>query len=365
MMTELCQIDIYAAHRPDDIGFLDLAPAERSLAPAPAFIFGPVPGHLSNALFGGLGQCAMGLYTLRNGRLAADGLPLHRDTALWSIALNQPEDHVGTLVAGDAHAPGERPIRHLPGRAACIFGPGCSIYGHWLVDFLPRLYVLQQAGHDILRLNYILPHQCPGFGLELLRLIGIPAQQLIPYDPACEQIQADELLLPTTLRTGSRLNRHFAAATRAWTNRLPHLPPQDPLARQRLFISRAGVASERILRNRARIEELAVSAGFTTVRPETLNRLEQIRLFRTARQVIGEYGSGLHGTIFGPTDLHCCALRGTSHWLGFIQSGLAHAFGQRMSYVFGEADAHARSYSFDIYEEDFKRALDCLSLEQG
>ena len=130
-------------------------------------------------------------------------------------------------------------------------------------------------------------------------------------------------------------------------------------------MSRARIRSERNLGNRAAIEALARSAGFEIVHPETLSLQDQGRLFRGARQVVGEYGSGLHGTIYGSAALHCCALRGTSHWLGFIQSSLAGAFDQTVSYVFGHAEAHAVTYDFDVDPGNFRRALRCLELEMN
>jgi len=117
------------------------------------------------------------------------------------------------------------------------------------------------------------------------------------------------------------------------------------------------------LSNRGVIQDIAKAAGFKVVHPEGLSLVNQILLFRNARQIIGEYGSALHSNIYGERSLHCCALRGTSHWLGFIQSSLADAFHQTMSYVFGHAEAHAINYEFEIDTENFRRALGCLELE--
>jgi capsular polysaccharide biosynthesis protein len=361
-VSNLSHIDAYVAAHPKKIWCIRVAPEEISLAPAPRFLFGPMTDHLTRSMFGSLRCNPVGCYGIHNGRLGFDGLAQHETTALWSIALNHPQEHVRSAIMRNTADGGPWPLRHIPGQAACLHGPGYNVYGHWLVDFLPKLFILQASGYDIFKLRYILPLDCPAVGLDFMRLIGISARQLVPYDPACEHVQIDELLMPTNLRTGNRLHPIFAQATRAWADRILPENVQPPAAR-RLFVSRSGVASGRVLGNREAVESLAVSAGFELVHPQDHSLPDQIALFRSARQVIGEYGSGLHATIYGQPSLHCCALRGTPHWHGFIQSSLGAAFGQSMSYVFGDAGINDISYTFDVYLEDFRRALDCLELE--
>jgi capsular polysaccharide biosynthesis protein len=354
----MMHIDAFVQDRPNLAGCIRISPEEQGLAPAPRFMFGPCAEHVLHSLFAGHATAALGCYVLRGGRLGYDAALSHGETALWSLGFNHGYDDVKDILARHATVS----LRHVRGQAACIHGPGYGIFGHWLVDFLPRLSLLGWAGYDIRKLSYILPYDLPEFAYELLRLSGVTRDRLIPYDPAREQIAVDELVVPTNLRTGNRLHSRFAAATQEWVRRI--LPEQQKMKPdRRLFISRRHCKSGRVLGNRAEIEALAMAAGFELVHPESLKLIDQIALFRGARQIVGEYGSGLHGTIYGAPSLHCCALRGTSHWLGFIQSGLAQAAGQSMSYVFGHADTHAVDYTFTIDPGHFRIALECLHLE--
>ncbi len=345
-----------------EVACIRIAGEERSLAPAPQFTFGPMPDHLTHSMFGSLHTGAISCYRIQDGRIGYDAVAFHKNTALWSLAFNHGEDFVCGVLARPERAGEGLPVRRIAGVCSCIHGPGYNVYGHWLVDFLPRLSVLAWAGFDIFKLRYILPLDCPLYGLEFLRLIGISSEQLIPYRQDLEEIQCDELIIPANLRTGSRLHSSFRRATDEWISRI--IPSRHDIhAEQRLFASRSAFLSDRNLANREKIEALAVSAGFAIVHPERLSVAEQITLFRSARQVIGEYGSGLHNSIYGSATLHSCALRGTSHWLGFIQSSLAHAFRQPVSYVFGFAEPHARTYDFEIDPKNFRRALECLEVE--
>jgi capsular polysaccharide biosynthesis protein len=45
------------------------------------------------------------------------------------------------------------------------------------------------------------------------------------------------------------------------------------------------------------------------VRPEAMGLLEQIALFRSASHVIGEYGSAIHSTVFGPPGMRVGFIR--------------------------------------------------------
>jgi capsular polysaccharide biosynthesis protein len=303
---------------------------------------------------------AQGCYVIRNARVARDGLVADGALVLCSDALNLQSDYVQPRL--DALA--TLPARRIPGQVVCVFGPGYPVWGHWLVDFLPRLHLLRLAGYKIERLRFLLPTDCPPFGIDLLRRTGVAEENIVLYDPGTEQIQVEELIWPTVLRKGSRLHSLFAEATRSWT-RFVIPAGLSPGGKRRLFVSRTRFGSTRHLTNRARIEAMAASAGFDMIYPEALPFNVQIALFASARQVMGEYGSGLHNTIFGSPELHCCALRGTSHWGGMIQSYVSASFGQSMSYFFGQTDTVTGScYSWTLYEEDFARVLGCLEVER-
>ena len=358
----IVDLDYFVENNTKLAGRIRIAPEERSLAPAPGFMFGPVPDHIFHTLFSGLTAGALGCYILNGCRLGYDAILFREQTALYSSNLNHGSDFVESYLSQQKAVNRKIPVRRIRGQAACIHGPGHWTYGHWLVDFMPRLSLLTWAGYDLRRLKFVLPYTVPPFVIDMLSLTGISVSQLIPYDPDNEQVEFDELVIPTYLRTGNRLHSHFMRATQEWLSRfVPERHEHRPS--RRLFISRAQYPSERSCENRDQIEYLAQAAGFEIICPETFRLERQITLFREARQVIGEYGSGLHNSIFGGQSLHCLALRGTSHFLGFIQSDLAHAMGQSTSYVFGYADMNAKTYRFYIDPDNFRRALECLEVE--
>lgn len=90
---------------------------------------------------------------------------------------------------------------------------------------------------------------------------------------------------------------------------------------------------------------------------------EQVALFAAARQIVGEYGSGLHGSMFSPPGTFVCAFRAAALHPGFLQSGLCQALDQKIGYVLGDAEDHAIQQEFAVEPEDVRWALRMLSMD--
>jgi capsular polysaccharide biosynthesis protein len=256
------------------------------------------------------------------------------------------------------------PTRQVRGPLAVIYGPGHETYGHWLIDFLPRLWVLSRAGFDIHLLRYAVPPDLGKPAAELLSRLGIRQSQLVPYRYWREVIRTDLLLMPTGLRAGNQLSTMFAEASRFWTAPLLRQAAGTPSLRPRLFLSRAGVASPRTLANRAAVEDVARESGYAIVRPETLGLIEQVALFAGARIVVGEYGSALHGTVFSRPGTISLGLRGNLRHPSFVQSGLAASLGQHVGYVLGETSGDVVQ-SFSLTLEDVRHALEIAEMKEA
>jgi capsular polysaccharide biosynthesis protein len=126
-----------------------------------------------------------------------------------------------------------------------------------------------------------------------------------------------------------------------------------------------GLEARKLLNRRA-IEQLAADAGFEVVRPERFSLTDQMAMFAGAKCIVGEYGSGLHGSLFASAGTMVCALRAAAPHPGFLQSGLCQAMDQKIGYVFGavsENDDFAQQFS--ISEADFRCALQLMESSGG
>ena len=345
-----------------EIYFVEMAPGQVILPLAPRYMFGTVPGTVTNMMFGGHVAGAVGYYVVRNARITYDGIALHRDTMLSCTATNHPDYHCALILQ---HADLDRlaePSRTIEGRAVLLTGPGWLSWGHWLVDFLPRLYLLSRIGWNVFDLRWIIPARTPNQGRELLRLIGLPDAALVEYEQDTEVLGVPELIMPTNLTAGALMHPLYAESL-AWTKNLirrhADIPWHDT---RKIFISRRSTPQIRELTNRAEIERLAARAGYVVIEPAILTALDQIGLFQGATHLAGEYGSGLHTSVFAPRGAVITCLRGTENAPGVLQNGLAQIAGQHVGYVFGEMVPGHPHHAFTVSERAFELALACAEL---
>jgi capsular polysaccharide biosynthesis protein len=247
----------------------------------------------------------------------------------------------------------------LAGDYVLFAGPGYRIYGHWLVDLLPKLYLLAASGLDVARCKFLMPADLPRFGRALLNAVGIDDSQLVHYDPSHDELLVEQLLVPTITHNSVRFSELYEKAVRFLVDRIRHgIGPLNPVERPtRLFVSR-GTSKQRLCVNREQIESMAGAAGFTILRPELLPFAEQVQQFAAARCILGEYGSGLHGSIFSRPGTVVCGLKEASHnRLSFLQSGIGEALGQPTGYVYGEPITGGAAGSFSISPDAFSACL--------
>jgi capsular polysaccharide biosynthesis protein len=341
----------------------ELTKPDHRLPLPPRFVFGPQPANLAAGYYKLCSIGTVGVFVAHGLELSGNYL-LSRDGRYFLCPeLNVHPAHIAEELR-DLRAsgmPGNR--RYLPGQYALLAGPGHRVYGHWLVEHLPKLGLLHGANYDVRALRYLLPNTVPDYVTAWLDLLGITGEHIVFYDPSSERISCDELLVPTIQHNGCRVSPLLRLSV-TYLRRLieeHHSLGQGPYG-ERIFLSRAHFGLSRRLLNRERVEEMAKQAGFTIVYPERLPLLDQIKMLAGAKCLMGEYGSALHGSIFSPPGTVVCALRGTLLHPGFIQSGLGEVFQQSTGYVFGMTDTEDAQGAFTINEDALEM---CMQLVFG
>ncbi len=341
----------------DGVCYRHVAPGGRDLPPPPRFLFGPVPRLFGQWYFGDDRVPEVGLYSLPDAVLLENSILFWRDNTLCipqnSIVPSSLAEHVAAQPAS------ARQTLRIDEEVVLLCGPGHLMYGHWLVDFLPRFHVLQMLGYDIATLRYLLPHDIRQFTRHWLRLLGISDAQLIPYDTAAHRCEIKRALIPTNLREHSRANPLLASAIAGLRQRIG--VTGNAGGGRRIFVSRRNWNNAtRRLANIDQVEAAFQSRGFEIVTPESMNIADQVKLFAASRVIAGEYGSGLHGGIFAPAGATIIALRGTEHHPYFLQSGLSHAMGHDCGYVFGHTREASGNQIYEIEEQDLTLCLDLV-----
>ncbi len=197
-------------------------------------------------------------------------------------------------------------------------------YGHFLLEVLPRLWllaVLREYGADLqLALSRTLSDRVKTFAA----MLHAEADTLW-YDGATERVMAPSLVLPAMLHTEYNFHPALNLMVRDLVRRLP---PPDPRIPRLLYLAQVNFGDER-LENAAETEQAMRALGFTVVRLGELTPEQHIRLFSAARVVVAEHGDALYGTLFAPPGTRVVAINFANHYV----SAIARVRGHRIAYV--------------------------------
>ena len=325
------------------VAYEPAAPVQRHLRTSPRLLLGPVPRSFGEWHYGDRQAPAVGLYRIDDLTLQADRVLIQDGRTL---CIEQNGIHPHSIEQASTGRSSER-TTGIDEEVVLLCGPAYQMYGHWLIDFLPRLHVLTHLGMDLGSLTYLLPHNIMSFSRRWLALLGIGDDRIRSYDTVTETCRIRRALVPTAFRGNGRASPLLGAAAQAFKTTIIGTPS---LPRTRdLFVSRRQWANTSLSMVNADWAERRLQAiGFEIVFPEELPIDEQVRLFAQARMVVGEYGSGLHNSIFcGPGSL-VVNFRGTEGHPGFLQSGLCEALGQDVGYVFCETELTRNEQRFSV-----------------
>lgn len=229
-------------------------------------------------------------------------IDLYCHAILWhGDAFITVPSHLGEIDAQQARAmtaeilQNERVYSDRPG--IVVAGNGHMIFGHWLVDFLPRLWSAKALLGDEFR-DYVipLPSNTPDWVYPLMeRFCGVSKDQVLLFDLFGQHVHFKRLLVPA-----------YAHADYPFHPAIREMWP-EPAAKgfRKLCISRknfekATFGVRKRFCERQQFEQAALERGYEIVYPETLGLEEQIALFSEASHVVGEYGSALHSMLYAP-----------------------------------------------------------------
>jgi capsular polysaccharide biosynthesis protein len=183
--------------------------------------------------------------------------------------------------------------RFLSGSIYSLLGLWSGEFYHWFHDTLPRLLTaLPHLPSDTRFLIYDNPRS---YQLESLEALGIGPDRLESQwargDTVVESLWFATPIGHSTFTSGRVLRLLAQRLQKAFGARRG-----DP-ANGRLYISRHRAQSRRI-DNEAAIAPLLRESGFSFITCEDLSYSDQVKVFTSAKYVIGPHGAGLMNTIF-------------------------------------------------------------------
>jgi hypothetical protein len=274
-------------------------------------------------------RVAAGPWRARRGRVAAlssgrlvtsEGLALTRDGRLVEETF-WDADHRRRSELWRHRLP---PVLRVGGTRASITSLWSGNYFHWLLDALPRIALLEDAG--VAHHPLVVPAALSGFQIESLDLLGYGAGQLTPF--AGGQLEPDVLVWPSP---AAHIGYPTTANVEWLRRRLACSPPGEP---RRLYVSRGRAATRGVV-NEAELVAALEPHGFEVVRPDELSFREQVALFASAEVVVGPHGAGLSNMVFARDASVCELLHPGRRNACFYR--LASASGHDYWYVLAEA----------------------------
>jgi len=261
------------------------------------------------------------------------------------------------------------PIEPIDGTVAVLTGLSGNVYFHWMVDILPRIALLSQAGIDLKTLNGIwINGVSQPFQQETLNLLGISTEKVIASDNH-PHIEAQQLIVPSFAGYLGWLPPWGLTFLRETF--LPPLLNKNKSYPERIYIRRHQARHRRVLNEQAVIDYLT-TRGFVPVSLEELSFSEQLNWFASAQAIVAPHGSGLTNLVFCSAPTKVIELFSPHYirhyfWLISQQLQLEHY------YLLGEAIAcdairnlmYQNSLSEDIWVNltSLKLALDRANLD--
>ncbi len=212
--------------------------------------------------------------------------------------------------------------------AILLNAPGYGIFGHWLIDFVPRMALSRLMNGAEYPAHLFGP--LADWMKNLVTLAGIQHVK-----PAGIGFSAHtRLRVPSSTKSGYGFSEPVNSfAWRSLALKFNHLNVSNPLnATERLFVSRKHWQGGRAIDFHDELESLMLSHGFRIVYPETLSLAEQAHLFSTARIVVGEDGSALHNVIFSAAGARLGVLM-DEHRDNLWHAGICHLLGHQIAYA--------------------------------
>ncbi len=166
---------------------------------------------------------------------------------------------------------------------------GHYFYGHWMLDTLPRLALLERSG---IAWDKLVAPQATRFHRDTLRLLGIDESRII--DKRDLHLEASRLVVPTLPGLPGNPPRWACDFLRS---RFLPLAPQNTRSDRKIYISRAKAKTRHVL-NEPEVMQALEPRGFEPVLLEDLPFLEQVRLLNEASVVVSPHSTGLTNLVF-------------------------------------------------------------------
>lgn len=181
-------------------------------------------------------------------------------------------------------------------------GAGINNIGHWFLDVLPRLHLLQKSGLFDKVDWFLVPSTRYSYQTETLSLLGIPSEKVISGED-CTHLAADRIIASTAPRGRHTLvprwlldymrGAFITQEAQAQGQEAGTVEAEGPF----IYISRRDSSIRNVL-NEEELQQVLGRYGFSTLVSSKHSMVDKIRLFSKAKFVVSPTGAGLISILF-------------------------------------------------------------------
>jgi capsular polysaccharide biosynthesis protein len=221
----------------------------------------------------------------------------------------------------------------LQGRWALLATTGGNSYYHHLVEVLPRVGLLEEAGICLKDMNGVLLNGFDkAFQKESWELLGLDSSKM-RFTSRGAYYHCKQLVAPSPIDTPGTLPPSGAA----FLKRMFGIAKTVSSPEQLVYVSREYENSRKIL-NEEDLWLVLKRHGFQKIHCEKMKIQKQARLFSKARMVVGPHGGGFANMVFAPKNALLVEFF-NPRYVNPCFWRIACAVGARHAYFLGEPDS--------------------------
>jgi hypothetical protein len=217
------------------------------------------------------------------------------------------------------------------GSLVSLCSPWSNEYFHWLLEAVPKLLMIECAGHRLIDIDLFMVRQKSPALMEFLNHLGVPDNKVFESHIA-PNLQVKRLFVTSSLEHYDHSRMPLSIKIEPWLSRLMckrfGLPGSASTRRRRIYIDRESARYRKVI-NSAEVKSVLQEYDVDYYSTETLSLEQKQTIFANASAVIGPVGAGFTNLIFcqpGCAVLIFCA-RGfeqDSFWSLCNNNGLYH-----------------------------------------
>lgn len=271
-------------------------------------------------------------YSLPYATIGGDGLVLW-DDKIWAPSVCYPpymQVMLSTLPSYGRRALGRSGVEviRVNGLCATAYNPNAGNYGHFILEVLPRIFLLSILRRKDVDFKIAVDEGSPHWVRSFYRLF-FPESDILWFNPDRQVVKPENVIMTTTMSNINSLGLGFSEMICNLQAMVGIIP--DTAKSGRVYFSRTKLLSpgRHRIENESEIESIFQDFGFTIAYPETMSPRGQIELCANAAVIAGEFGSAIHNSIFAPEETKVFSL----NRINWFQSMICRLRRQRLAYL--------------------------------